>query len=381
MGGVVAFRWPLSIYSGGLMGLQKQVLLNWINAGAATVRGIGAILILWKISPTIQAFFTWQIFISLFHTSLTAIFLWNSLPKSDHSSHFEKGLLLDIWRFAAGMTGISVTAIILTQTDKIILSKILSLKTFGYYTLAAVVANTLYHFIGPLFSALFPRFSQLVCLNDQAGLKALYHKSCQFMSVVILPAAIVVSLFSSEILLIWTGDPVTTANTHKIVSILIIGSALNGLMNLPYALQLAHGWTKLALYTNIIASIVLVPMIYFLVQQYGVVGAASAWVILNSGYVLICVRIMHSRLLKGEQWRWYLNDVAVPLLAGFSVALIWRLLFTPDGMSRPTIFIYLTGISATTLIAAATGTPVTRLWLEQKITRCKIIYGGAIEGK
>jgi len=31
MGGVVAFRWPVSLYSGGLMGLQKQVLLNGIN--------------------------------------------------------------------------------------------------------------------------------------------------------------------------------------------------------------------------------------------------------------------------------------------------------------------------------------------------------------
>ena len=105
---------------------------------------------------------------------------------------------------AAGMTGISVTAVILQQTDKIVLSKILPLEMFGYYTLATVVAGALYHFIGPVFSALFPRFSQLVSINDQAGLLELYHKSCQLMSVMILPAVIVVSLFSSEILLLWT---------------------------------------------------------------------------------------------------------------------------------------------------------------------------------
>ena len=159
------------------------------------------------------------------------------------------------------MTGISVTAIILQQTDKIVLSKILPLEMFGYYTLATVAAGALYYFIVPVHSALFPRFSQLVSLNDQNSLKELYHKSCQFMSVIILPAAIVVSLFSSEILLLWTGDPVTAANTHSIVSILIIGTALNGLMYLPFGIQLAHAWTKLVLYTNIIALIVLVPMI------------------------------------------------------------------------------------------------------------------------
>ena len=380
MGGVVAFRWPTSLYSGGLMGLQKQVLLNGINVFEATLRGLGAVLVLWLISPTIQAFFVWQIFASMIHTSLAAGFLWHSLPKSSHRSHFQKEVLLRIWRFAAGMTGISVTAIILTQTDKIVLSKILSLEMFGYYTLATVVAHALYYFVGPVFSALFPRFSQLVSLNDEIGLKELYHKSCQFMSVMILPAAIVVSLFSSEILLLWTGDPVTVANTHSIVSLLIIGTALNGLVNLPYALQLAHAWTKLSLYTNIIASIVLVPIIYFLAQQYGVVGAASAWVILNTGYVLICIQIMHSRLLKGEQWRWYFNDVGVPLLAALSAALLWRL-FTPGEMSRLAMFICLAGISTTTLLASAVATPVARLWLGQKITRFKIIYGGAIAGK
>ena len=192
MGGVVAFRWPISLYSGGLMGLQKQVLLNGINVFAATLRGVGAVLVLWLISPTIQAFFVWQIFASMVHTTLTAGFLWRGLPKSGQRSHFQKVLLLRIWRFAAGMTGISVTVIILTQTDKIVLSKILPLEMFGYYTLATVVANALYYFVGPVFSALFPRFSQLVSVNDQAGLKDLYHKSCQFISVMILPAAIVV---------------------------------------------------------------------------------------------------------------------------------------------------------------------------------------------
>jgi O-antigen/teichoic acid export membrane protein len=375
MGGVVAFRWPVSLYSGGLMGLQKQVLLNGINVFEATLRGVGAVLILWLISPTIQAFFAWQIFVSMVHVSLAAFFLWRSLPKSSHRSHFQKESLFRIWRFAAGMTGISVTAIILTQTDKIVLSKILPLEMFGYYTLATVVASALYFFIGPVFSALFPRFSQLVSMNDQIGLKELYHKSCQFMSVMILPAAIVVSLFSSEILLLWTGDPVTVANTHTIVSILIIGTALNGLMNLPYGLQLAHAWTTLSLYTNIIASIVLVPMIYFLATRYGVVGAASAWVILNAGYVLICIQIMHSRLLKGEQWRWYLNDVGAPLLAAFSAALLWRLLMS-DEMSKLAMFIHLTAISATTLLAAALATSVTRQWFGQRIARFKIIYGG-----
>ena len=59
MGIAVGFQWPSSFYSGGLQGLQRQVLLNPVTAGAATVRAGGAALILWLVSPTIQAFFGW----------------------------------------------------------------------------------------------------------------------------------------------------------------------------------------------------------------------------------------------------------------------------------------------------------------------------------
>jgi len=323
-------------------------------------------LVLWLLSPTIYAFFIWQIIISIVHVILVTFFLWRSLPKSNIRPQFEKVLLIRIWRFAAGMAGISFTSVILTQTDKIVLSKILPLKIFGYYVLATVVANTLYFFIGPVFSSLFPRFSQLVSINDQSGLKELYHKSCQLMSVMILPAAIVVSLFSSEILLLWTGDPLTVSNSHLIVSIYIIGTALNGLMNLPYALQIAHAWTKLSLYSNIISSLVQIPLIYFLSIKYGAIGTACAWVILNTGAGIIIIQIMHSKLLKGEKLRWYLKDVGIPMLSALLIASLWFILI-PIAMSKVAMIIYILGASTTSLLAAIFATSVTRKWVFQNI--------------
>ena len=90
MGGVVAFRWPVTLYSGGLMGLQKQVLLNGINVFEATLRGFGAVLVLWLISPTIQAFFIWQIFISMVHVLLAAFFFMEKFTKKRSSRPFSK---------------------------------------------------------------------------------------------------------------------------------------------------------------------------------------------------------------------------------------------------------------------------------------------------
>ena len=377
MGCVMAFQWPLRCYSGGLMGLQKQVLLNGINIGFATLRGVGAVFILWQISPTIQAFFTWQIIISFFHTSTTAAFLWKNLPKTRHFSRFQKKLLLPVWRFSAGLTGISVVSLILTQTDKIILSRMLTLEMFGYYALALVVARSLYYLFGPIYSGIFPRFSQLISVSDRSELALLYHKGCQLLSVMIIPAAIVISLFSAEIMLLWTGNRLIVSNTQFLVSILIIGTVLNGLMYLPAGLMYADGWTKLSFYSDLIAVIVLIPVMIFLVMHFGAVGAAVSWLILNLGYVLIVIHIMHTRLLKDEKWRWYFIDVGVPLAAAFTTALIWRI-FLPNEMSRYVMFASLASVSFTTLILAAIATPYTRFLIFQTLSKFKVFCKGEL---
>jgi O-antigen/teichoic acid export membrane protein len=327
MGVVIACQFPSSLYAGGLLGLQRQVLLNSITVTMATLRGIGMILILWLVSPTIQAFFIWQAFVSLLQTLIIAAYLWRSLPKTQSRSRFRQDLWLGIWRFAAGMTGISLVSLILMQTDKIILSKMLTLEDFGYYNLAGTVASGVTIVIAPIFTSVFPRFSELVSQGEEKKLADLYHKSCQLLGVLVLPICVTLSLFAQDILLLWTGNPVIAEKAHLIVTLLTIGTSLNGLMNVPYALQLAYGWTKLALYINIVAIAMLIPSLFWLTSKYGSIGAASVWAILNSSYILIGIRFMHLRLLKGELNRWYCQDILRPLFGALLSGGIMLLIF------------------------------------------------------
>ena len=366
MGFVIALQMPAGFYSGGLMGLQKQVLLNVINISIGTLRCVGAVLILWLVSPTIQAFFLWQIVISITNAFLLAFFLRRSPPLNGKGVVFQKQLFKGIWKFTAGMGGISIFVVILTQLDKVILSKMLSLEMFGYYMLASMVAMSLGRLFTPLFVSIYPRFTQLVAINDQDGLKQLYHKSCQFMTVLILPVAIVIALFSYEIILLWTQNPATAEKTHLLVSILVCGTALNGLMHLPYALQLAFGWTKLAFFKTLIAVILLVPLIIYMTTHYGATGAAIAWLVLNLGMFFFEIPIMHRRLLSTEKWRWYLQDVCLPLAPVIVIAGSGRLLVNGP-LPQFIMFLYLIVISVLTFGVASITAPATRSWLLGKL--------------
>jgi O-antigen/teichoic acid export membrane protein len=46
MGLAIALQWPFNFYAGGLVGLQRLVLLNGFNIVMATIRGGGSVLIL-----------------------------------------------------------------------------------------------------------------------------------------------------------------------------------------------------------------------------------------------------------------------------------------------------------------------------------------------
>jgi O-antigen/teichoic acid export membrane protein len=352
MGVSIAFQWPSAIYSGGLMGLQRQVVLNVIRSVSVTVQHGGAVLVLLFVSPSILLFFLWQASVGLLTTIALAACLWKSLPRTKDHTKFDKGLLIKNWRFASGMMGISLMTILLTQLDKIVLSRMLTLEMFGYYILAFNVANALNNLVSPVFSALFPKFSQLVATGEESKLIALYHKGCQLLSVLVLPVAITIAIFSKDILVLWLRDTTAAQNAHQILTFLIIGTALNAVMTLPYTLQLAYGWTRLAIYKNIIAVVLLVPLMVWMVQVWQGIGAAWVWIILNLGYFILEVPIMHRRLLKVEMGKWYGRDVILPVLIVTIIGLIGRAILPMDASKLITL-LGIFGTFALSFVAAA----------------------------
>ena len=364
MGLVVTCQWPIALYSGALLGLQRQVALNVSLVVMMTVRNLGAVLVLWLVSPTIQAFFLWQLVATAAHALVVRAVAVSSLPGHRRNVRFRPAVLSRVWRFAAGLSATSVLVVVLTQMDKIVLSKLLTLEDFGYYSLAALVASGLILVFLPIFQAVFPQLSRLVALSDDRALSRLYHQACQLVAVVGLPIAAVIAFFSPEIMLVWTGDPAIADNTHAIVTLLVLGTALNGLMNIPYALMLAHGWTRLPFKLNLVAVAVFLPLLVVVSARYGGLGAAAVWVAINAGYVLVGTRLLHRRLLPAEQRRWWWQDVGLPLLGVGAVVVPARQLFPPDADTALSVLL-LVLVLVLAWAACAFATPSTRQWLSE----------------
>lgn len=327
MGFIIAFRWLEQIYRAILIGRQDQVWLNAADALLSTARWGGAymVLIFWDASTL--AFFTWQGFISLGAVAILASRSYKILPLADRPGKFCIKSVVTIRRFASGMFVGSIFSFVLTQIDKLLISKLLLLDQLGYYMLATTLSGGILQLVAPINNAIYPHISAQIADTEASDISSTYLKICEWIAAVIVAPALVLIFFPKQILFLWTGNIDLTGLTQNLLSILAFGTLCNGLMNSSYLLQIAHGWTGLTVWKNLLAILIVVPALFWAIPKYGAIGAAIIWASLNLGYLLLEPNIVFLRLLKGYKWRWYKTGVIIPVGVGCIVAIPLKYLF------------------------------------------------------
>ncbi len=172
-----------------------------------------------------------------------------------------------------------------------------------------------------MFNLCYARLSELAGRPEAAArLADEYHRWSQLLAVLVLAPAAVLAFFAHDLLQLWTRNATLATAVAPLLSLWVVGQALNALVSVPYAAQLAHGWTRLGLVVNAVAVAVLAPVTLWLVPAFGAIAAGWIWVAINLGYVVVEVLLMHRQILRGEAARWYVQSLLAPLLASGAVA-------------------------------------------------------------
>ncbi len=337
----LACQWPGNLYGAGLAGLQKQVLFGGVTTVLGTVR-VALTLVVIRLAPSLETFFWAQIVAAVVQSSLLWCLFWRALGSDGRAPVFRLEALRDSLGFAGGMAGIALTTIVLTQADKLVLSRALSLSEFGVYVVASALATGLYIVITPLFSVMYPRFSALVHwgAEKEGELARQYHAASQLIAFLLVPLAVLLGVYGQEVLTLWTGNQALGTAGGWTLSLLVMGNACNGLMNMPYALQLAYGWTRLTLWFSVVSIVLLVPCVWWAAVKYGPVGGAAVWALLNLGYLVVAPQILHQRLLRSEKLTWYKAGVFLPAAVCLILAMLAKQIPLTD-LSRGSVALVL----------------------------------------
>lgn len=373
MGLVIACRWPIGLYQGAIIGAQRLTVSSGINMTMVTIGSLGAVAVLAFVSPTIEAFFIWQACVGLVYAITMRTAAWRIIGKTKQN-RFDVEKLKSVWRFTAGMSGIGLTALVFTQLDKVILSKMLGLEEFGHYMLATVIVSGLYVLVAPLFNVMYPRFSALVVTGETVKLEHLYRLGTRMLAAVLFPIAIALALCSEDLVLIWTGNHAIASNVAPVIALLVFGSALNGVMYFPYALQLAYGLTWIPLAINTVLMCFLVPLIIYQAKTYGAIGGGMAWLISQVVYVMLGPWLTHSYILKGLGPKWFFQDMGIPLTLSVLIGMIGHYAIQAGGFLPYEKIIGAAGLAlfTSTLILLMSRQLREIMWNYAKLKKCKI---------
>ncbi len=320
MGISVAFHLFTTLQSSGLMGLEKQVLSNSIQVASSIFRS-ALVLIPLYFYPTLLTFFLWQVFSNIVFFFITRYSLWKFI-RTNATYEFDIKILKTVGRFAGGMMIMAVISSLNTQIDKLIISKMLSLKEFGYYALAGTISQVPELLITPIAMAILPRMVKYTVETEKYKLANLFHVNSFILSALSSTGAMVLFLFTKDFIIIWTNSIVIANTIENATKVLLIGGVFLSFQYMPYYLAIANGHTRTNVRLGIMALICTVPALVFFVVQYGLIGATYTWLIMNV-VVFICLGyIIISIFLLDEFRKWLIYDTLIPLGISVIVGLV-----------------------------------------------------------
>ncbi len=313
----------MSLYFGGLMGLQKQVSANaWTTLSSMARSGLVVLPIAFWPDP--RVFFAWQVLVCGMSAWLLRSALLRALRGGAGTASFSWSALKDIRAYAAGMLAMSVISGLNTQLDRLVVSKLRPLEEFSYYFLAGTLAQIPYLLTMPIALALLPRLTALKARAEERPLTRLYELNSYGIATLASTAGFALFFFAPEAIDLWLPQRDVPAIIPRVMQLLTIGGILLALQLAPFQLSLANGHNRTNVLLGLVVLLVSAPAQIALTMQHGLLGAALPWLGLNAIAFIYLGVALNRRFYADRLGRWFLLYAAVPVVVSFVVLAMAR---------------------------------------------------------
>ncbi len=343
MGVMFGLRWFSDLYNSGIQGLEQQAWLNMVNMGIATLQYGGGLIILKWVTHNPIVFFEYQVGISALFLLILGAKFYRFFPVDCKVGlDISWSAIKKVLSFSGSLSYLVVIWIVVTQFGQLLLSHILPLSEYGYFSLITSLAGGVMQLANPLGQAILPRMTRLLSQGDEQGMLALYRGATQFMCVIMFSTVGIVALFPGQLLFAWTGNSMVAEWGARILFWYILGNGILSVLAFQYYLQFAHGKLGLHVILNTIVVLVFIPTVSFAAYHFGAYGTALTWFGVQAISFLLCPLIVHRVFAPGIHISWVFKDI-LPIFIT-TVVLFFVLMQIPipfDDFNRMEIFIAL----------------------------------------
>lgn len=367
----VALRWLCGLYRGVVTGSEKLVWLSIFNVLIATLRFVAVFVSMWFYGYTPTVFFIHQLVVA----SIELLGLWLMaqllIPKRALIAEpigWSFKPIKPILKFALTIAFTSAVWVLVTQTDKLILSGVLPLVEYGYFTLAVLVASGIMVISGPISSAIMPRMARLYAEGKDSDVISVYRNSTQIVSVISGAASVTIACCANQLLYAWTGDLELSKKAAPILSLYALGNGILAVAAFPYYLQYAKGNLRYHLIGNAVMVCLLIPGIIFAATYYGGIGAGYVWLFMNAFFLLTWIAYVHFKLEPGLHLQWLFKDILAIYIPMIVVAIL-VIYLSFHNESRLLSLLYVATVGLVVLSVTAVSSSLVRNYVSSKFMK------------
>lgn len=367
--GIQLVQWPAAIYASGLAGLERQVSVATLNSVFATLRVGGGIAVLAVASRPLEALLVWWLVVAAGNTVSLRAWLLACVPRNAGGSvRADWRRLAHYRKYAAGVTVTIVLSVLLAQSDRLVLSRLLSLADFGCYSLAAAACGVFVGLPNVITATFFPRFARLASQGDDAGIRLEYATATAFIAAVTVPPALMFAFFPAEILGLWIRDAGIATRTAPLLALLALAGAASAPGMLAFTLEAASGRNRRVVIQMACLCVAAWGTFVLIGRSHGALGVCVAWLGIYAVQIAILVPSIVVRSAGLDWRRWAMSAIGAPLLGGLPVVALARWGF-PGTRSPWAVFGSLAFVGTLVTLGVALATPELRNLLRKVASR------------
>lgn len=341
---------PRVLYGSLFRGLERMGLNNLIDVSVSAVQQFGIVVLL-PLGATNIGVSSWIAGLATVGTLIYAIvagrlFGWRSLMPGYSPDAIRRNVL-----FSGHMTAISLLALVQTQADKVVVSKLLPVADLGLYGFASSTVGRAAIVTSAITQAAFPSLSRLFKTGNQQELLSQYRKLHDLIMFGTLP------LYAG---IIFAATPAYTilfsANAAQRLLVptafLCFGYLMNAAITMPYLISISVGMPQIASRMNMLALFVVLPLTVALIYLFGLVGAGLSWTFYNAFAMAYLVPRVCKACLDMRPSAWFASFLRVVCLGAIAYGLTWVLIAVPGSLSIASLVLAY-AISSAVFFAAA----------------------------
>lgn len=255
------------------------------------------------------------------------------LPSLRTVPAFRSEVVLPLLSFGGWVTASNVINPILLSLDRFLIGSLISLAMVGYYTAPFEAVTKLWIIPASLMTTVYPACSALGTerIND---LQKLYSRTIKYIFCAIAPVSLVLVLFARPIIGAWLGQGFVDKSS-VVLQLLAVGVFINCFAHVPYCFLQALGRPDAAAKLFLAELMPYGLLAWWMIERYGIAGAAGASVIRVSIEVLLLMGISH-RVLSLSPW--HVDDRSMWTAAG-ALCAAGLAIYAADSFLRGMLFL------------------------------------------